>query len=115
MIVFKRLVSLVWVAIASLCFWCILDPVWADAPDGQALFNANCSACHIGGNNVIIAHKTLKKDALEKYEMNSLEAIRNQVINGKNAMPSFKGRLSDEEIAAIATYVLQQSESGWSN
>jgi len=41
----------------------------------------------MGGRNVVMADKTLKQDALEKYEMNSLAAIVNQVTNGKNAMP----------------------------
>ncbi len=115
----KRLASEFWLAVVffhltiALFILGFASPVWADSADGQRLFNSNCSACHIGGNNVIISHKTLKKEALEKYEMKSLEAIRNQVINGKNAMPSFKGRLSDEEIEAIATYVLGQAEAGW--
>lgn len=86
---------------------------WASKPDGQQIFNANCSACHIGGNNVIIANKTLKKEALEKYGMKSLEAITSQVTNGKNAMPSFKGRLAEDEIEAVAAYVLDQAETGW--
>ena len=89
------------------------QPAWAHSPNGQQLFNANCSACHIGGNNVIIAAKTLKKEALARYRMNSLEAITTQVINGKNAMPSFKSRLTKEEIAAVADYVLSQAEKGW--
>lgn len=115
--VFKRLIAFAGVVFASFCLWAIAgwwtSPIWADEPNGEALFNANCSACHVGGNNVIIAQKTLKQDALEKYAMNSLEAIQTQVVNGKNAMPSFKDRLTDEEVAAIATYVLQQAESGW--
>ncbi len=90
------------------------SPAWAESLNGEQLFSANCSACHIGGNNVIISHKTLRKEALDKYEMNSLEAIRHQVINGKNAMPAFGGRLSEDEIEAIATYVLGQAETGWS-
>lgn len=84
-----------------------------DAPDGQRIFSANCSACHIGGNNVIISHKTLRKEALEKYAMNSIDAIRQQVAHGKNAMPAFDGRLTDSEVKAVAQYVLQQAEAGW--
>lgn len=91
-----------------------VSPALADSAKGEQLFNANCSACHIGGNNVIISHKTLRKEALEKYEMDSIDAIRNQVINGKNAMPAFGTRLSEEEIGAIADYVLGQAETGWS-
>jgi cytochrome c6 len=110
MIWFKAAIALF---IGAIAIFMAIFPAWADSPRGEKLFNANCSACHIGGNNVIISHKTLRKDALEKYEMNSLAAIRHQVINGKNAMPSFGGRLSEDEIRAIATYVLGQAERNW--
>jgi len=52
-----------------------------------------------------MADKMLKQDALEKYEMNSLAAIVNQVTNGKNAMPAFKGKLNPTQIEDVATYV----------
>ena len=84
-----------------------------DAESGAKIFSANCAACHAGGRNVISAAKTLQKDALEKYEMNSIEAITYQVVHGKNAMPAFQGRLSDAQIDDVATYVLSQSEKGW--
>ncbi|MDJ0595704.1 MAG: c-type cytochrome [Pleurocapsa sp. MO_226.B13] len=84
-----------------------------DAASGAKIFSANCAACHAGGRNVINGAKTLQKDALEKYEMNSIEAITYQVHNGKNAMPAFKGRLSDAQIDDVATYVLSQAEKGW--
>lgn len=78
----------------------------ADAAGGAKIFSANCAACHAGGRNVIMADKTLQKQALEKYSMNSMEAIVTQVTNGKNAMPSFKGRLSQAQIEDVASYVL---------
>lgn len=84
-----------------------------DATAGAKIFSANCASCHAGGNNVVNGVKTLKKDALDKYEMNSLEAITTQVNNGKNAMPAFKGRLTDAQIDDVATYVLSQAEKGW--
>lgn len=85
----------------------------ADTAYGAKVFSANCAACHLGGRNVVAAAKTLRKDALDKYNMNSLEAIVNQVKNGKNAMPAFKGRLNDKQIEDVASYVLEQSEKGW--
>ncbi len=85
----------------------------ANLASGAKIFNANCSACHLGGNNLVIANKTLKKDALEKYEMNSLAAITAQVTKGKNAMPAFAGRLSVSQIEDVATYVLEQAKKGW--
>jgi cytochrome c6 len=85
----------------------------ADIENGERIFNANCSACHAGGNNVIIPEKTLKKEALEANGMNSVDAITYQVTNGKNAMPAFGGRLDDGDIEDVANFVLSQSEKGW--
>ncbi len=84
-----------------------------DIGNGKNVFTANCSACHAGGNNVIMPEKTLKKDALETNQMNSVKAITYQVTNGKNAMPAFGGRLSDNDIEDVANYVLSQSDSDW--
>jgi cytochrome c6 len=86
----------------------------ADLQAGEQIFSANCSACHAGGNNVIIPDKTLKKDILEYNKMDSVIAITTQVKNGKNAMPAFGGKLADEDIDNVANYVLSQSEQGWS-
>ena len=79
----------------------------SDAANGGLIFSANCAACHAGGNNVIQAEKTLKKDALVEYLAGGFSegSIVTQVTNGKNAMPAFGGRLSDEEIGDVAAYV----------
>lgn len=76
---------------------------------GEKIFFNNCSVCHIGGNNIIIPEKNLKKETLEANGMNSISAISYQVLNGKNGMPAFGGRLTEEEIEDVATYVLQKS------
>jgi mono/diheme cytochrome c family protein len=39
----------------------------ADAGAGEGVFSGNCAACHAGGNNVIQAEKTLRKEALVQY------------------------------------------------
>jgi cytochrome c6 len=77
-----------------------------DLEKGEKLFNANCTACHLGRNNVIIPEKDLKKETLEANGMNSVEAITYQVKNGKNGMPAFGGRLSENEITQIANYLV---------
>jgi len=84
-----------------------------DLKNGAKIFNANCSACHLGGKNLIITSKTLKKEALQKYGMDSLTAIKTQVLNGKNAMPAFKSRLNQIQIEDVAAFVLHQAEQGW--
>ena len=108
----KRLLSVVLIALAALTVF-MGQPALADAAAGAKVFSANCAACHAGGGNVVMAKKTLKKEALEKYKMNSAEKIITQVTNGKNAMPAFKGRLKPQEIESVAAYVLDQSEKGW--
>jgi cytochrome c6 len=109
----KRLTLIALIAIVFLTTLVSSPAQAANSANGAKLFNANCAACHTGGNNVILAKKTLKKEALEKYGMASLDAIKTQVTNGKNAMPSFRGRLNDTQIEDVATYVLEQSEQGW--
>nr|QWK42804.1 cytochrome c553 [Laminaria ephemera] len=84
-----------------------------DLNNGENVFTANCSACHAGGNNVIMPEKTLKKDALSTNQMNSVSAITYQVTNGKNAMPAFGGRLAESDIEDVANFVLSQSEKDW--
>ena len=79
---------------------------------GRALYDQrNCAACHAGGNNVIAAEKTLRKEALDSYLAGGRKesSVVTQVTNGKNAMPAFGGRLSDEEIGDVAAYVIDQA------
>ena len=110
---FAKLLSTLLVFLTAALFTFTAPAVAGDAASGAKIFSANCAACHAGGNNVVNGAKTLKKDALDKYEMNSLEAITYQINNGKNAMPAFKGRLTDAQIDDVATYVLSQAEKGW--
>jgi len=109
----KKILSIILLAIAVFGLAFSRPALAADTAKGGQIFGANCAACHIGGNNVVMANKTLKKDALEKYGMDSMDAIVYQVINGKGAMPAFGGRLSDSDIENVAAYVLEQAETGW--
>ena len=85
---------------------------------GEQIFNSNCAACHMGGGNVIRANRTLKisdlNDHVEAYSSSPLEALEHEIEDGLNAMPSYVDKLSEEEIMAVATYVEQRAELGWS-
>ena len=85
---------------------------------GEQIFNSNCAACHMGGGNVIRANRTLKISDLnahvEAYSSSPLEALEHEIEDGLNAMPSYADKLSEEEIVAVATYVEQRAELGWS-
>ena len=39
----------------------------ADLNTGQKIFESNCAACHAGGQNIILAERTLQKEAIKKY------------------------------------------------
>ena len=82
---------------------------------GAVLFTNNCSVCYLGGNNIIIPEKNLKGKTLEANGMNSVSAISYQILNGKNGMPAFGGRLKESEIKEVASYVLTQSATNFEN
>ena len=85
-----------------------------DADKGRQIFSSNCAQCHIGGRNLIQSNKSLKKADLDRYNMNSLDAIVAQVTKGRNAMPAFKGRLTSSNIEDVAAYVLREAnEKDW--
>ena len=106
--------TLLGICIAMLCWIAGANSATAaDLAMGGQVFSSNCAACHVGGGNVVNGAKTLKLDTLEKYEMASVEAIKTQVTNGKNAMPAFNGRLTDTQIDDVAAYVLDQAQNGW--
>jgi cytochrome c6 len=104
---------------AVIVFWLtFVYPVFAsDISNGSKIFNDNCASCHLGGGNILISQKTLHKEALseylENYSNDSISAIISQVKNGKNAMPAFKSKLSEQEIIEVSAYVFQKSEHGW--
>ncbi|WGV23524.1 cytochrome c6 PetJ [Halotia branconii] len=109
----KRIFSVLLLGIAIFTFAFSSPALAADSVSGAKVFSANCASCHAGGKNLVQAAKNLKKDALEKYDMYSAEAIIAQVTNGKNAMPAFKGRLKPDQIADVAAYVIEQADKGW--
>jgi cytochrome c6 len=86
-----------------------------DLEKGKNVFNQNCLACHEKGRNVIIPEKNLKRLTLEANGMYSHEAIIYQVLNGKNGMPAFGGRLNQTEIDNVAEYVIISAESNFEN
>ena len=104
-------------AIALFIFTFINPALAAETSDGAKIFNSQCASCHIGGGNILIAEKTLKQEALlkylENYSNDEIKAIISQVQNGKNAMPAFKNKLSDQEILEVAAYVFQKAQQGW--
>ena len=109
----KRIFSVLAIALTILVSLAFGQPAFAEVSAGAKIFNNNCAQCHAGGKNNVVAAKTLKADALEKYGKNTVEAISLQVSKGKGAMPAFGKKLSADEITLVANYVLDQAEKGW--
>lgn len=109
--------KVLFVLLAIALIFTFIDPALAaETSDGAKIFHANCASCHIGGGNILISEKNLTKEALSKYldyDTDLVKAIINQVQNGKNAMPAFKGKLDEVEIREVAAYVFDKAEQGW--
>lgn len=109
----KKIISVLLLSVAIFTFAFSSPALAANTANGAALFKANCAQCHVGGGNLVNRAKTLKKEALEKYNMYSAKAIIAQVTHGKGAMPAFGKRLKAEQIENVAAYVLEQADNGW--
>ena len=90
----------------------------AQAPDGAALYKANCAACH-GATGVPAAamakmFKNLKPftdpATLQGIPQDSVVSIVEHGI--APGMKSFKGKLSEEQAGAIAKYVKGLAKQG---
>ena len=82
----------------------------ADLENGQSVFQANCAACHAGGNNNVVPEKKIKKEALITYGKYDVGAIITQVTNGNGQMPAFGERLGPDDIEDVANYVYNQAD-----
>ncbi|TDK66637.1 cytochrome c oxidase subunit II [Sapientia aquatica] len=76
---------------------------------GEKVYTANCVVCHqANGKGVPGAFPALDGSAVVN---GGKDAQIHLVLNGKNAMPTWKSVLSDTEIAAVITY----TRNNWSN
>lgn len=93
--------------IIAMTLWAATGGAWAAS--GEQQFNQYCSACHQRtGMGVPRAFPALKGDKVTLGPAGPLAAV---VLNGRGGMPAFKAQLSDEDLAAILTYV----RGAWGN
>ena len=75
------------------------------AEDGKAIFSSNCASCH-----TLAAAGTSGTIGPNLDEAKPDEAlVRERVTNGMGVMPSFKGKLTDAQIAAVAKFVSENA------
>jgi mono/diheme cytochrome c family protein len=68
---------------------------------GAKVYENNCSNCHGDDlkNNASIAFD------LRRLRADEHERFVNSVLRGKNVMPSWEGKLSDEQIESLWAYI----------
>jgi cbb3-type cytochrome c oxidase subunit III len=76
-------------------------PGGGQATSGKDIFTQNCSGCHTLADAGTTG--TVGPNLDQAKPPKSLVVTR--VTNGKGVMPSFKGKLSDQQIQAVADYV----------
>ncbi len=69
--------------------------------DGKAIFQADCASCHTLAAAQATGTVGPNLDQLKPADAR----VKRQVENGGAVMPAFKGRLTDAQIAAVATFV----------
>lgn len=84
----------------------VLAPTAGAAEDGKALFESKCAMCH-GKDGVAKpmakGSKNFNDPAFQK-EMTAA-SISKMIEDGKGKMPASKGKLTPDQISAIAGYV----------
>ena len=77
----------------------------AAAPDGKKVFTDNCGSCHTLSAAGTTGNVGPKLDGAGV----DVATVTTFVTNGAGVMPSFKGKLSDAQIKAVASFVAQAS------
>jgi len=84
-------------------------PASAEEINGKALFLKNCSACHqVDGQGIPDAFPALAGNAFVHASANDVASL---LLTGRSGMPNFSKRLSDQDIAAIVSYI----RNAWGN
>ena len=83
-------------------------PTWAGQREGGAIFQEQCVGCHgSDGRAATDMGKQLKAADLTSADVQqqSDSALTKIVKDGQKKMPAFKGKLDDDDIKAVVTYV----------
>lgn len=80
------------------------------ADDGAATFKAKCAMCHgADGAGSTPVGKSMKIRDLGSAEVQAQTdaQLSDIVTNGKNKMPAYKGKLTDDQIKGLVAYIRQ--------
>ena len=79
------------------------------AQDGATVFSQSCAACHQPqGQGIPGAFPALANSA---FVQGPPDQVAHVILNGRGGMPNFSADLTDQQIAAVASYV----RGAWGN
>jgi mono/diheme cytochrome c family protein len=78
------------------------------AASGESVFTSNCGSCHVLGAAGTTGTVGPNLDQVKP----DAATVEQQVRNGGGGMPAFEGRLSDDEIKAVSSYVAENAGKG---
>ena len=87
------------------------DAHGGDLAAGHRIFERKCARCH-GGNGdgkTVVAGRFPYANLIDGVWRGdgSAESIEKQIRRGRDPMPAFQGKLTDEQIRQTVTYVLE--------
>ena len=102
----RKVWSTIWAALAVV----LVCGVAVRADDGAATFKAKCAMCHGGdGAGTTPVGKSMKIRDLRSAEVQAQTdaQLTDILTNGKNKMPAYKGKLTDDQIKGLVSYIRQ--------
>jgi len=90
------------------CALVFLLSISTRADDSASVFNAKCAMCHgADGSGNTPAGKAMKARDFASPEVQSeTDAQLSEIVtNGKNKMPAYKGKLTDDQIKGLVAYI----------
>jgi mono/diheme cytochrome c family protein len=89
---------------------CHSDPLTAQQTEGQHLYQSRCAHCHEENDLALKPpppqiHGVLQKPKLPSGIDATDVVVRHQIVYGKGKMPSFSGRFTEEQMAALLAYL----------
>jgi mono/diheme cytochrome c family protein len=76
------------------------------AVDGAGVFSAKCAGCHGADGSKAMPAMGVKPINTTDTKSKGADALASIVSKGQGKMPSFAGKLSDDEISSVVSYVL---------
>lgn len=75
----------------------------ADKEASRAMFQEKCAACH-GADGTAVLPGTPSFSKGERMEQPD-DALKTSILNGKNAMPPWRGTIPDGKVAELVAYI----------